>query len=379
MDQSNFCNPPMEPTLRPSIRADHVGSLLRPPELLAARQAYAEGRLDLDALRQVEDRVIGEALRRQRDIGLDVVSDGEMRRASWLTGMAEAVDGFTQDRVLLEWKGPEGRAEATTARVAGAKLRKTRMLTAEETPFLARHAGAPFKVTLPAPSNFMLSSYKTGVTDRVYGSRGALLQDVVEILSDEVRWLIEQGARYVQFDAPYYSHYVDERQREHMKGLGLDPDHELDNAIAGDNAVIEGFPREGMTFALHVCRGNNQSRWYTEGSYDAIAERLFGGLKVDRLLLEFDDERSGGFEPLRHVRKGRTVVLGLITSKRPQLESTDALRRRIDDAARVVPIEQLAISPQCGFASIVQGNRLTMDEQWRKLERVVEVARSVWQ
>jgi 5-methyltetrahydropteroyltriglutamate--homocysteine methyltransferase len=361
-----------------AYRADHVGSLLRPPELLEARAAFAERRIAEHQLRTAEDRAIADALRRQREIGLDVLSDGEMRRGSWLTDMAEAVEGFSDDRVLLEWKGPGGAAEATTARVAAAKLRKTRKLTAHELPFLASHAAGPFKVTLPAASNFMFSSFKPGVTDRVYPDRATLLADIVAIVQDEIRWLVEGGVTYIQFDAPYYSHYLDTRQRERMRAEGLDPDAELRNAIAGDNAAFSGMRRAGLTFALHVCRGNNQSRWYTEGAYDAVAEALFATLDVDRFLLEYDDERSGGFEPLRLVPKGKHVVLGLITTKQAALESSDLLRRRIDDAARYVPLEHLALSPQCGFASVARGNRLSADEQWRKLELVVHTAHSVW-
>jgi 5-methyltetrahydropteroyltriglutamate--homocysteine methyltransferase len=205
-----------------------------------------------------------------------------------------------------------------------------------------------------------------------------LLKDLVEIVRDDVQWLVAEGAQYIQFDAPYYSHYLDPRQRQHMKQAGLDPDKELETAIAGDNAALEGVSRGSVTLALHVCRGNSRSRWYTEGAYDAIAEKLFGMLDVDRFLLEYDSERSGGFEPLRLVPRGKTVVLGLVTTKEPRLESQDELRRRIDKAAKHVPLENLALSPQCGFASVAAGNLLSIDEQWRKLELVVQTARKVW-
>ena len=301
-----------------------------------------------------------------------------MRRGSWLTDMADAVDGFTESRVLLEWRGPGGATEATTARVAGAKLRKTRHLAAHEMPFLKAHAGGPFKITLPAPSNFMFASYKPGISDRVYPTRAALLDDLVAITRDEIQWLVGAGVSYIQFDAPYYSHYLDAHQRERMRAEGVDPDAELEQAIAGDNAALAGLPRTDTTFALHVCRGNSRSRWYTEGAYDAIAERLFGTLDVDTFLLEYDDERSGGFEPLRLVPKGKNVVLGLVTTKQPALESVDALCRRVDEAARYVPLEHLAISPQCGFASVARGNLLSADDQWRKLQLVADTARRVW-
>ena len=360
------------------FRAEQVGSLLRPPEVLQARAARAEGRLKLEELREVEDRAIRQALEKQRQLGLDVLTDGEMRRGSWLTDMADAVDGFVSERVALEWKGPGGGVEGSTAKAAGAKLRKIRKLTGHEAPFLKKNAQRPFKVTLPAPSNFMLASYKAGITEKFYPTHADLLKDLAEIVRDDVQWLVAEGVPYIQFDAPYYSHYLDPKQRQQMKQAGIDPDKELENAIAGDNAALQGVPRGDVTFALHVCRGNSRSRWYTEGGYDAIAEKLFGSLDVDRFLLEYDSDRSGGFEPLRLVPRGKSVVLGLVTTKEPKLESQDALLRRIDEAAKHVALENLALSPQCGFASVAAGNLLSIDEQWRKLELVVETARRVW-
>jgi 5-methyltetrahydropteroyltriglutamate--homocysteine methyltransferase len=361
-----------------SYRAEHVGSLLRPTELLKARTAHAEGRLPLEELRAVEDAAVLEVLEEQRQLGLDILTDGELRRGSWLTDMADAVDGFVSERVPLEWKGPGGGIEGSTAHAAGAKLRKARKMTGHEVPFLKKNAHAALKVTLPAPSNFMLASYKAGITDKLYPTHADLLKDLVEIVRDDVQWLVSEGVQYIQFDAPYYSHYLDPKQREHMRQLGIDPLKELENAIAGDNATFRGVPRAGVTFALHVCRGNSRSRWYTEGGYDAIAEKLFGLLEVDRFLLEYDTARSGGFEPLRLVPKGKSVVLGLITTKEPNLESQDELRRLIDEAARFVPLENLALSPQCGFASVAAGNLLSPSEQWKKLELVVDTARKVW-
>ncbi len=360
------------------IRAEQVGSLLRPAEVLQARAAYAAGSLTLDQLRAAEDRAIVEVLEKQSQLGLDVVTDGELRRGSWLTDMADAVDGFVSERVALEWKGPGGGLEGSTANAAGAKLKKLRKMTGHEVPFLKKNARAPFKVTLPAPSNFMQISYKPGVTDKFYPTHADLLEDLVEIVRDDVLWLVAQGAQYIQFDAPYYSHYLDPRQQESMRKAGMDPFQELENAIAGDNAVLHDVPREGVTFALHVCRGNSRSRWYAEGGYDAIAEKLFGSLQVDRFLLEYDTDRSGGFEPLRLVPRGKSVVLGLVTTKEPQLELQSELRRRIEEAAKFVPLENLALSPQCGFASVAAGNLLSAEEQWEKMALVVDTARKVW-
>jgi 5-methyltetrahydropteroyltriglutamate--homocysteine methyltransferase len=359
-------------------RADHVGSLLRPPELLEARAARAEGRLEAGALRALEDRAIREALELQRQVGIDVFTDGELRRGSWLTDLAEAVEGFVPERVPLTWHGPGGGPEASTAHVAGARLVKARRLTATELPFLKAHAPGPFKVTVPAPSNFMIASYRAGITDRVYAGRAELLRDLAAIIKDELEWLVAEGVPYIQLDAPYYSHYLDPGTRDRLRANGLDPDQALDDAIAGDNAALAGLRREGVTIGLHVCRGNNRSRWFTEGGYDAIAEKLFGALAVDAFLLEYDSERSGGFEPLRRVPAGKTVVLGLVTTKAPRLESSGELRRRIDEAARYVALDHLALSPQCGFASVAAGNLLSMDDQRRKLELVVETARQVW-
>jgi len=361
-----------------TCRAEHVGSLLRPPELLQARAAHAAGSVPLNELRAAEDRAILQVLKKQNELGLDVVTDGEMRRGSWLTDMAEAVDGFVSERVPLEWKGPGGGVEGSTAHAAGAKLRKVRKMTGHEVPFLKGKTQAPFKVTLPAPSNFMLASYKAGITDPFYPTHADLLADLVEIVRDEVQWLLSEGVQYIQFDAPYYSHYLDPRQQAHMRQAGLDPNQELENAIAGDNAALRDVARGSVTLALHVCRGNSRSRWYTEGGYDAIAEKLFGSLQVDRFLLEYDNERSGGFEPLRLVPRGKSVVLGLVTTKEPALESQSGLRKRIEEAAKFVPLENLALSPQCGFASVAAGNLLTVDEQWKKLELVVDTARKVW-
>ena len=359
-------------------RAEQVGSLLRPPELLKLRAEFAEGRLPKAALRLSEDRHILNVLRKQRELGLDIYTDGELRRGSWLTDMAEAVEGFVPNRVMLEWKGPGGGTEGTTAPTVGAPLRKARMLVDHELPLLRKAAPGPFKITLPAPSNFILASFQPGITDRVYPTHADLLEVLVEIIRDEVQWLVAEGVGYIQFDAPFYAHYLDPRERERMRQAGLDPDQEFANGIAGDNQALQDISRDNLTLALHVCRGNSRSRWYAEGGYDCIAEKLFHSLDVDTFLLEYDSDRAGSFEPLRLVPRGKRVVLGLITTKEPRLESQDKLRRRIDEAARYVPIEDLAISTQCGFASVAAGNLLSIDDQWRKLELVVETARKVW-
>jgi 5-methyltetrahydropteroyltriglutamate--homocysteine methyltransferase len=359
-------------------RADQVGSLLRPPELLQARSAYAEKRMGLEELRKLEDRSILGALELQRQVGLDVFTDGEYRRGSWLTDMAAAVEGFIPDRVMLEWRGPGGGPEATTANVVGARLRQTRRLAADQAAFLKAHAPGPFKMTVPTPSSFYLVSYKPGITDRVYASRTEMLQDLTAIIRGEIMALADEGVPYIQLDAPYYTSYLDQVVRERVRQSGIDPDRAFDESLAADRACLEGMRRERVTLAMHICRGNSRSRWFTEGGYDPIASKLFGTLPVDTFLLEYDTERAGGFEPLRHVPKGNTVVLGLVSTKVPTPEPQDDLMRRIEEASRYVSLENLALSPQCGFASVAAGNLLSLDEQRRKLELVVATARRIW-
>jgi len=356
-------------------RADQVGSLLRPAELVEARHAGASP----DAVRALEDRHIVQLLERQRELGLDVVTDGELRRKNFMSDLTEAVDGFdTDDAVARSWQG-SGPKVASVTGIVTAKLAQRRALTAAELPFLQRHAGAAYKVTLPSATQFPAIAFKRGVTDRVYPTHSDLLWDIAEIVKAEMRTLAEAGVPYLQIDAPRYSYYIDPKWRAWLQTeLGVDPDDALDEAVRVDNACFDAARRDGVTLAIHLCRGNNRSHWYAEGGYDAIAEKLFGELRVDRFLLEYDDDRSGGFEPLRFVPRGKLVVLGLVSSKLAALESPDMLRRRIDEATRHVPLDELALSPQCGFASTMEGNLVTEDDQWAKLRAVVDTARQVW-
>jgi 5-methyltetrahydropteroyltriglutamate--homocysteine methyltransferase len=360
-------------------RADHVGSLLRPPELLEARGAGAPA----GRLREIEDRHILRVLARQRDLGLDVVTDGELRRRNFMSDLLDAVEGFdTGDAVARSWSGPAATGPAPVSSVTGiatARLSRRRALTAHELPFLKAHSPGPFKVTLPSANQFPAIAFKRGVTDRVYPTHSALLWDIVPIINAEIRSLTSGGVPYVQLDAPRYSYYIDPKWRDYIRTeMGVEPEAALDEAVRADNASLDGAQRTGATLALHLCRGNNRSQWYAEGGYDLIAERLFGTLAVDRFLLEYDDERSGTFEPLRFVPAGKTVVLGLVSSKQPRLESKPDLIRRIKEAERYVPLERLALSPQCGFASTMEGNLLSEEDQWAKLRLVVEAAREVW-
>ena len=365
-----------------TYRAENLGSLLRPAELKKARQGFQDGRLGQEEFRRVEDDAVLKALERQKSIGLDIFTDGEFRRAGFQNDLEEAVDGFVetdQPAVTRIWKVPGDQPEQLgTRHVVGGKLRQVRRLTETQTAFLSEHAPGPFKMTVPSPNQFPAITFQPGLTDRVYPTRSDLLIDLVSIIKDEISAIIQDGVRYIQLDEPRYSYYVDPIWRQHLRDLGEDPDKAFQEALAAAYSCLEGARREGLTVAIHLCRGNNQSKWYAEGGYEPIAEALFGTLAVDRFLLEYDTERAGTFEPLRFVPKDKMVVLGLISSKDPTLESQDELLRRIDEASGYFPVENMAISAQCGFASMAAGNLLTEDEQWRKLELVVETSRKVW-
>jgi 5-methyltetrahydropteroyltriglutamate--homocysteine methyltransferase len=364
-----------------AIRADQVGSLLRPPALLQARIDFSVERLDLGGLRAEEDRAVLDALRRQRDCGIDVYTDGEYRRAGFQAGFADAVDGFTPaDVPSLPWKGGEG-PEPPTWRgyVVTGKLRTRDRVAGVEAAFLREHAPGPFKITLPSPAMYALGAYRPGVTDHVYPTPEDLVAAAAAILAGEARQLAEEGVPYVQVDSPAYTQWVDRGRQAVLDAMGGgDRNSLLDAAIAGDNLVLDAARAGGAITAVHLCRGNRMGRWLSEGGYDPIAERLFTKLRCDRLLLEYDTARAGSFAPLRFVPPTKVVVLGLITTKTGPLEPRDELLRRIDEASRIVPLEQLALSTQCGFASSQVGNPLTQDDQWRKLELVAELAREVW-
>ena len=360
-------------------RADHVGSFLRPVELLDARK---QG-MGTERLRAVEDRNIDRVLAKQKELGLEIFTDGELRRRNFMSDFTEAVQGFDMgDAVARAWNAEEkgkGSGVSDVTGVVTAKLRQARPLTGHELPYMKLHSPGAIKMTLPSATQFPAISYKHGISEVAYASPSAMLADVVEIMKGEMAMLADGGVSYIQIDAPRYSYYMDAKWREWIRReMQQDPDAALDEAVRADNACFAAARRPGVTLAIHLCRGNNRSHWYAEGGYDKIAETLFSTMNVDRFLLEYDDERSGTFEPLRFVPKGKTVVLGLISSKVGRLENADVLARRIEEASRVVPLENLALSPQCGFASTMEGNLLTEDEQWAKLRLTMETAKRVW-
>ena len=374
-------------------RAEQVGSLLRPPKVLEAHAAHAEGRIPLEELRRIEDAAILQALELQRQAGIEVFTDGEYRRSSWAGDFSDSVDGYVEGEppISFEWRMPDGTERASSeimrdiralpgqgSRVMGERLRQRHRLTAHESAFLKQHAAGPFKVTMPAASYVVARGYKPGITDKAYARRSAVLQDVVKIMQAEVQALVAEGVSYIQLDNPHYPDYIPASRREQWRAIGIDPDRAIEEDIAADSACFEGVDRERVVRATHICRGNGRSAWHTQGGYEPIAERVFGSLDADVFLLEYDTDRAGGFEPLRFIPKGKTVVLGLVTTKVGDLETKDDLLRRIEEASSYVPIEDLALSPQCGFASMSAGNLLTWDDQRRKLELVAATARAVW-
>ena len=359
------------------FRADHIGSFLRPAALLEARRSASP-----DQLRLLEDQHIQRVLAKQKELGFEAATDGEFRRRNFMSDFTDAVEGFDlSGAVGRTWQAGQTTG-ATVSDVTGivtSKLRQVRPLTGHELPFLKAHSPLPIKMTLPSATQFPAISFKSGVTEKIYKDHSALLWDIVEIMKRDLSKLSSDGVKYIQIDAPRYSYYMDPKWQTWIKTeLNVDPAAALNEAVSADNACFLAARNDGVTLGIHLCRGNNRSHWYAEGGYDSIAEKLFGTLEVDRFLLEYDDERSGTFEPLRFVPKGKTVVLGLVSSKVPRMEDADVLAKRIEEASKYVPLENLALSPQCGFASTAEGNLLSEDQQWSKLKLVAETARHVW-
>ena len=367
-----------------SARAEHVGSLLRPEYLLEARAARDDGRLDDAAFKAVEDRAVREVIALQEEVGCPVVTDGELRRESFQSELTAACDGFAGvgiDAWLWgEWRSEslgDVRVERPPDLAVVERIRRRRGLAAEEFTFLraALHPGAVAKVTLPSPTLFA-NLWSPERSARVYPTFDAFMADVVDVLREEVRELVRLGCAYVQLDAPHYPLLLDPGWRAFYEERGWPMARWLSYGVELDNAVIEAG--RGATFGFHLCRGNQMSRWLVAGGYEAIAGPLLGGVRADRLLLEYDDERSGGFEPLRLVPADRSIVLGLVTTKAPRLESVDGLVARVHEAGRLVGLDRLAIGTQCGFATSLRGNALSIEDQRRKLALVVDVARRVW-
>jgi 5-methyltetrahydropteroyltriglutamate--homocysteine methyltransferase len=362
-----------------SVRAEQIGSLLRPQALLEARQAKQSGELSDAALAKLENEAILAALEGQQGTGQQVFVDGEFRRTGFMTGFPDSVEGFVLDAYTpIAWKGGTGNEgpSPNTQLVIGHRLKSKKRIAKNEADFLKQHAPGPFKITLPSPVVFAAIFWRRGVSQGAYPTPGDFLTDAASILASEAHALASEGTPYIQLDAPAYTHWADESLTAKYQQAGFDMDPFLSEAIAAENTILAAAAP--ATTGVHLCRGNSMGRWLAEGGYDKIAERLFNELRCDRLLLEYDSPRAGDFAPLRFVPKDKIVVLGLITTKDGKLETADEIVRRIDEAARYLPVEQLALSPQCGFASSGRGNPLTEEQQWRKLELVSAVAETVW-
>jgi 5-methyltetrahydropteroyltriglutamate--homocysteine methyltransferase len=372
------------PRTTPPFRADHVGSLLRPPELLRARAALAAGEITPEELHVSEDEAVRDVVRMQEDVGLQSVTDGEFRRAAWLADFVHQLGGVTPTRTELS--APEEPREPGLIELAAGgvllkveeKLHLQRTIFADDFRFLKEtvEKGTP-KQTIPSPSMVHYRGGRAGISESVYPDLADFWHDLSGVYAEEVQGMWDIGCTYLQLDDTSLAYVNDPKQREHVAKLGGDPMRQHHQYIAAINDAIGGRP-QGMAVTTHLCRGNLRSSWMAEGSYDFVAEALFNELAVDGFFLEYDDERSGGFEPLRFVPPGKIVVLGLVTTKRGTLEQKDELKRRVEQATVFVDLDQLCLSPQCGFASVVEGNALTYDDQVAKLRLVVETAAEIW-
>jgi len=370
----------MAPRAVPPFRADHVGSLLRPANLLAARADFAAGRLTAQALARAEDAAIADAVALQEGAGLRSATDGEYRREQWHSDFIYALDGIERgelaDPVIARTNDAEIAWRPNVTRITG------RVHLAGDKPIFGDHFAflrdtvtiATPKITIPSPS---MVHFRVSLAGSPYESMEDFRSDVAAAYVAEMLALYRLGARYLQFDDTIFAFMGDPAWRRAQQASGLDPDHQHEINVSVINAVLAHKPAD-MTVTVHMCRGNYRSAWFSSGSYDYVAEAVFGGLLADGLFLEYDDERSGGFEPLRYVRDDATVVLGLVTTKTPALEDKDTLKRRVEEAGKYVDVGRLCLSPQCGFASTVEGNALTIDEERAKLALVVETAEEIW-
>ncbi len=366
----------------PPFRADHVGSLLRPAELHRAREDFANGAIGADDLKAVEDSAIRDVVAMQREVGLRSATDGEFRRASWHMDFIYALDGISRsdEKLHVKFHNAAGDIEFSPAglKVDG-KVGLSGTIFGDHFAFLKSivdETQTP-KQTIPSPSMIYYRGGRRAVSEQVYPDLEEFYRDLADAYAKEIAGMAELGCTYLQLDDTSLAYLNDPAQRQLVAEMGGDPDKQHVRNIKTMNAALAGRP-EGLTVTTHLCRGNFRSSWVASGGYDFVADALFNELEVDGYFLEFDDERSGGFEPLRFVPKGKYVVLGLVTTKRGELESVDSLRRRIDEAARYVDLDQLCLSGQCGFSSTEEGNDLTQDEQKAKLERIVETAELVW-
>ena len=365
----------------PPFRADHVGSLLRPRALLEARAAHGRDEIDDGELRAVEDECIRGAVRMQEEAGLQGITDGEFRRTFWHLDFLRRISGVevTEGNFVARFRKDDGTEIGfkPPTMTVNARLGRVRDIQAEDFEFLASVVGRTPKVCIPSPSMLHFRGGRKAISEDAYPHMDGFYADLARVYKEEIMSLAGLGLRYLQLDDTNFAFLCDDRIREATRALGEDPDELPHTYCKLLNEALAGRPGD-MAVTVHMCRGNHRSAWAAQGGYEPVADILFNELDVDGFFMEYDDERSGDFAPLRFLPEGKTVVLGIVTSKRPALESASDLKRRIDEAARFAPLEQLAVSPQCGFSSTVDGNELTVDDQMAKLRRVVEVAEDIW-
>jgi 5-methyltetrahydropteroyltriglutamate--homocysteine methyltransferase len=357
--------------------SDVVGSLLRPAYLIDARDALERGAVTPVTFKAIEDRAVREAVALQESVGIDVITDGELRRYAFFGHLVDALEGFNKySGWSITFRDDEGHEAPLQRPVVVEKLKWKRQMAVEEFTYLRGRTTKPVKVTLVSAQQ-AAAYYDPQQSAAAYATRDAYLADLVDFTRREIAELIRLGCQHIQIDAPQYAALLDEKLREGYRQRGADPDKMLDACVELDNAIIAGHP-SGVTFAIHICRGNHRSMFYASGGYERIAQQIFGRSNFHRFLLEYDDERSGSFEPLKHVPDDRVIVLGLVSSKKATLESANELKARVAEAAKIVPLDRLALSSQCGFASTHEGNRLTEDDQRKKLELVARTAQEIW-
>jgi methionine synthase II (cobalamin-independent) len=367
---------------KPPFRADHVGSLLRPKRLLDARDQFANNQISAPELRAIEDDAIREIVQMQHNVGLQSATDGEFRRASWHMDFIYQLGGVQKvaGDIKVQFHNPDGDVEFTPAAIAVTDtVHLDHTIFADDFKFLKSEVaeGVTPKLTIPSPNMVHYRGGRAALDPSVYPDVEQFWADLASAYADQVRAVAELGCTYLQFDDTSLAYLNDPKQRQAMDARGEDSAHLHETYVRNINNALADRPA-GLSITTHLCRGNFRSSWAAEGGYDFVAEALFGGLDVDGFFLEYDDARSGGFEPLRFVAPGKLVVLGLVTTKRGELESKDELKRRIEEASQYVPIEQLCLSPQCGFSSTVEGNVVTYDDEVAKLELIVETAAEVW-
>jgi 5-methyltetrahydropteroyltriglutamate--homocysteine methyltransferase len=363
--------------MAPRFRADHVGSLLRPQELKNAFRDASQNKISEQQLAEIKDRSIREAIRMQEEVGLKSITDGEFRRGSWFFGFVQAVDGLTVKDSIFDFRDDHGGHATFQTAYVESKLKRTQGITTDEFAFVKANTKGTPKVTMPTPSLVHFFRLDQAADKNVYPRMEEFWSDLIAVYRAELAALDALGCKFVQLDEVPIAMLCDPNIRDKVKAAGADSDKLVLTYIDAINQIAAGKPA-GMTLAMHLCKGNYKGHWMAEGAYDVIAERLFNEANVDTFFLEYESPRAGGFEPLRHVPKHKNVILGLVSSKTPELEPLSTLRRRVDEAGKYISLDQVGVSPQCGFASSVGGNPLSIDDERRKLARVVELADAVW-